>query len=324
MPALPGTAPLLSKTNENFTLDAANRIYYSEDDFIDESYIQSTQEFFLAKPIGMNFDQSEQSRTEINQWVEEQTNKKIQELIPQGSINASTKLILVNAIYFKGDWDVKFHKSRTYKQDFHVSPTQKKQTDMMHSTGEYGMLRSVTELNGATALEMPYKGKRMSMIFLLPAIGLHATYSSLGDLEEAMLNVNDLNSILKFEQKSIVEVTLPRFKLESQLDLVEPLKQLGMTDMFDEAKADFSGMTGGTNNHLFVSQVVQKAFVEVNEEGTEAAAATFGCMALGCSLTASRPPPPPRFTCDRPFMFLIRDNLTGMILFSGQFTAPTK
>ena len=94
----------------------------------------------MAKPIGMNFDQSEQSRTEINQWVEEQTNKKIQELIPQGSINASTKLILVNAIYFKGDWDVKFHKSRTYKQDFHVSPTQKKQTDMMHSTGEYGML----------------------------------------------------------------------------------------------------------------------------------------------------------------------------------------
>ena len=79
-----------------------------------------------------------------------------------------------------------------------------------------------------------------------------------------------------------------------------------------------------TNNHLFVSQVVQKAFVEVNEEGTEAAAATFGCMAPGCSLTASRPPPPPRFTCDRPFMFLIRDNLTGMILFSGQFTAPTK
>ena len=135
LPALPGTAPLLSKTNENFTLDAANRIYYSEDDFIDESYIQSTQEFFLAKPIGMNFDQSEQSRTEINQWVEEQTNKKIQELIPQGSINASTKLILVNAIYFKGDWDVKFDKSSTRKGDFYVSPTQTVQTDMMFTSG---------------------------------------------------------------------------------------------------------------------------------------------------------------------------------------------
>ena len=270
----------------------------------------------------MDFGQAEQSRTAINEWVEEQTNKKIKELIPERSIDASTKLILVNAIYFKADWDVKFCKSRTYEQDFHVSPTQKVQTDMMHSTAKYGMLRSVTELNGATALEMPYKGKRMSMIFLLPAIGLHATYSSLGDLEEAMLKVNDLNSILKFEQKSVVDVTLPSFKLESQLDLVEPLKQLGMTDMFDEAKADFSGMTGGTNKHLFVSQVVQKAFIEVNEEGTEAAAATFvGFMETSA---AGSPPPPPRFTCDRPFMFLIRDNLTGMILFSGQVTDPTK
>ena len=308
----------LSKTNENFTLDTANRIYYSEDDFIAESYIQSTKEFFLAEPIGMNFDQSEQSRTEINQWVEGQTNKKIQELIPQGSIDASTKLILVNAIYFKGDFEFKFDKSRTYKEDFHVSPTQKVQTDMMHSTEKYGMLHSVTDLNGATALEIPYKGKRVSMIFLLPTIGVH----SLVDLEEAISKVTDLNSILKFEQKSDVEVTLPRFKLESQLDLVEPLKQLGMTDMFDEAKADFSGMTRGANKGLFVSQVAQKAFIEVNEDGTEAAAATF--VEFGETSLDQSSPPPSRFTCDRPFMFLIRDNLTGMILFSGHVTDPTK
>ena len=128
-------------------------------------------------------------------------------------------------------------------------------------------------------------------------------------------------SILKFEQKSDVEVTLPSFKLESQLNLVEPLKQLGMTDMFDGAKADFSGMTGGTNKGLFVSQVVQKAFVEVKEEGTEAAAATFTGF---CTSSSYSPPPPPRFTCDRPFMFLIRDNLTGMILFSGHVTDPSK
>ena len=179
-------------------------------------------------------------------------------------------------------------------------------------------MRRVKELKGAIALDMPYKGKRLSMIFLLP----NEKHSSLADLEEAMTKVTDLNSIFhkfhKFGRKVKVYVTLPRFKLESQLDLVEPLKQLGMTDMFG-SKADFSGMTGGTNKGLFVSEVVQKAFVEVNEEGTEAAAATAAIVTarmIG--------PRPKRFTCDRPFMFLIRDNLTGMILFSGHVTDPSK
>ena len=180
-------------------------------------------------------------------------------------------------------------------------------------------MRRVKELNGAIALDMPYKGKRLSMIFLLP----NDKHSSLADLEDAMSKVTDLNSIFhkfhKFGRKSKVEVTLPRFKLESELDLNEPLNKLGMTDMFDEFKADFSGMTGGTKNRLFVSIVKQKAFVEVNEEGTEAAAATAAVM-----MGRSRQPEPEQFTCDRPFMFLIRDNLTGMILFSGHVTDPSK
>ena len=324
----------LLKTNENFILNAANRIYYSVDNFLDKSYIKSTQEFFLAEPIGMDFAQAEQSRTAINQWVEEQTNKKIKELIAPGSLSEETKLVLVNAIYFKGDWDVKFHKSRTQKGDFHVSTTKKVQTDMMHSTGDYRVLRRIKELKGADALDMPYKGKRLSMIFLLPRLvgacggfggfakrlmeGPCATYTSLADLEEAMSKVTDLNSLLKFGQKNEVEVTLPRFKLVSELDLVEPLEQLGMTDMFSR-KADFSGMTGGTNEGLYVSKVVQKAFVEVNEEGAEAAAATAAITFDVLSISI-----PPQFKCDRPFIFLIKDNLTGMILFSGHVTDPSK
>ena len=226
-----------------------------------------------------------------------------------------TKLVLVNAIYFKGDWDVKFDKSKTRKGDFHVSPTQTVQTDMMFSTNEYGMLNHVKDLQGATALDMPYKGKRLSMIFLLP----NHNHNSLADLEEAMSKVADLNSILRFGRKTKVVVTLPRFKLESQFDLKEPLKQLGMTDMFNETKADFSGMTGGTNKGLFVSQAAQKAFIEVNEEGAEAFAATFAKMSKRkLSL------PTFFFTCNRPFMFLIRDNLTRMILFSGHVADPSK
>jgi serpin B len=219
----------LLKTNEKITLNSANRIYYSIDNFLAKSYIQSTQELFLAEPIGMNFGRAEQSRTAINQWVEEKTNKKIQELIPLGSFDALTKLVLVNAIYFKGNWDVKFDKSKKQKGDFHVTPTQTVQTDMMFSTNKYGMLSDVKDLQGATALDMPYKGKRLSMIFLLP----NHNDNSLADLEEAMSKVTDLNSILRFGRKTKVKVTLPRFKLESQFDLVQPLKLLGMTDMFD-------------------------------------------------------------------------------------------
>jgi len=306
----------LMKTNENFTLSAANRIYYS-DGVLDKSYIKSTQKYFLAEPVGMDFGQAVQSASAINQWVEEQTNKKIQNVIAPESISSLTKLVLVNAIYFKGDWDVKFDKSKTRKGDFHVSPTKTVQTDMMFSKEEYAMKR-VKELKGAIALDMPYKGKRLSMIFLLP----DDKRSSLADLEEAISKVTDLNSIFhkfhKFGRKVKVEVTLPRFKLESEFDLVEPLKQLGMTDMFG-SKADFSGMTGGTNKGLYVSNVVQKAFVEVNEEGTEAAAATVVTI-VGRSMG----PEPKQFTCDRPFMFLIRDNLSRMILFSGHVTDPSK
>jgi len=303
----------LLKTNENFTLNAANRIYHSTDSVLGQSYIQSTKEYFLAEPVAMDFGKSEESRVAINEWVEEQTNNKIQELIAKGSITGLTKLVLVNAIYFKGDWDVKFNKNKTKKRDFHVSKEKTVQADMMYINEEFGMLR-VKELKGAIALDMPYKGKRLSMIFLLP----DETHSSLEDLEDAMSKVENLNGILKFGKKVKCEVSLPKFKLESQLDLNEPLQELGMTDMFNEGKADFSGMTGGTNKGLYVSQVVQKAFVEVNEEGAEAAAATAGIMMMRAM------PLNPQFTCDRPFMFLIRDNLTGMIPFSGHVRDPTK
>merc|ERR1711983_674421 len=198
------------------------------DKVLDKSYIESTQQYFLAEPVGMDFSQSEESRTTINQWVEEQTNKKIQNLIAKGSINALTKMVLINAIHFKGDWDVKFDKEKTKKGDFHVTKDKIVQADMMYNKEEYGMLR-VKDLRGAIALDMPYKGKRLSMIFLLP----DPDHSSLEDLEDAMSKVEDLNGILKFGKKVKCEVSLPKFKLESQLDLNEPLQELGMTDMFN-------------------------------------------------------------------------------------------
>lgn len=301
----------LLKSNENFTLNAANRIYHSTDNHVDKSYITSTQEYFLADPQGLDFSKSQEASNTINQWVEEQTKEKIKDLIKPDMLNALTKLVLVNAIYFKGDWEQKFDKKHTRKGDFHVTPDHVVQVDMMFNSKEYAMTR-VKELDGAFALNMPYKGERLSMILVLPAEG-----KTLTDLEKNMAKIPNINEVLKFGTRKVkVELTLPKFKLESQIELNEPLMALGMKDMFDQGKADFSGMTGGPKS-LFVSAVVQKAFVEVNEEGAEAAAATAGMMMMRAM------PMNPIFNCDRPFMFFIRDNLTNMMLFSGHVTDPS-
>ena len=279
---------------------------------MDEKYLSSTKEHYLAEPIATDFSKEEEARTSINKWVEDQTNSKIKDLIAKNALNSLTKLVLVNAIHFKGDWDIKFQKDNTYKGDFHVSNDKVVQADLMFSNEKYPYL-PLKELK-AEALEIPYKGQRLSMVLLLPKKD-----SSLKDLETA-LEKTDINEILNKMPRpgrSKVELTLPKFKIESQLELVDNLKAMGITDMFDETKADFSDMTGGVNKGLYVSKVVQKAFIEVNEDGAEAAAATAGIMMMRAMVIV------PSFTCDRPFMFMIRDNLTGVTLFSGHVTDPT-
>merc|ERR1719495_976998 len=151
------------------------------------------------------------------------------------------------------------------------------------------------------------------MILLLPS-----QEHTLKDLEESIEKTSDLNALLNFGNRKVkVELSLPKFKLESQHDLNEPLQSLGMKDMFDSTKADFSVMTGGPKS-LYVSEVVQKAFIEVNEDGAEAAAATAGIMMM-----RSMPMPPEEFRADRPFLFFLRDKLTGMLLFQGRLSDPS-
>ena len=301
------------KSNENFTLNSANRVYFAQDDVLDEKYLKSTKDHYLAEPIAMNFSNEVEARTSINKWVEVQTNSKIKDLIAKNILNSLTKLVLVNAIHFKGNWDIKFQKEITRSGNFHVSKDKVVKTDLMFSNEKYPYLH-LTELK-TKVLEVPYKGQQLSMVLLLPEQD-----SSLIELEKA-LEKTDLNEILKKMIRpglTDVELTLPKFKIESELDLVDNLKAMGITDMFDETKADFSKMTGGENKDLYVSKVVQKAFIEVNEDGAEAAAATAAMMINCCAMDI-----PPSFTCDRPFMFMIRDNLTGITLFSGHVTDPT-
>ena len=177
----------------------------------------------------------------------------------------------------------------------------------MHKTAKYSIC-SPKGLN-AQAIEMPYKGKRMSMIFILPnqKDGLPQV--------EADLHKFDSTAGFDFGREIEVEVSIPKFKVESKHELNEPLKKLGLQHMFDSREADFSGITG--HRDLFVSTVLQKAFIEVNEEGAEAAAATGAIMML-----KSMPMRKPTFTCDHPFLFMIKDNLTGLVLFSGKVIHP--
>jgi len=247
----------------------------------------------------------ERTRQAINAWTEEQTAQKIKELITPGILSDMTRLVLTNAIYFKGTWQFQFKTAATREMPFAVSESQKVNVPMMIQTGEF----KYAEKGGTQILEMPYDGGELSMVVLLPG-----SVSGLEKLQEALPRT--LDGWLAALSAQEVHVFLPRFKLEQAFLLNDQLIALGMTDAFDDAAADFSGMMADGSKGLFISKVIHKAFVDVNEEGTEAAAATAVVVdTKSISLT-------PVFKADHPFLFLIRDVRTGTILFMGRMSNP--
>lgn len=253
---------------------------------------------------------TEGARKTINTWVEEQTQQKIKELIPEGILDKLTRLVLTNAIYFKGDWASQFDKKRTSEERFTaVSAIQRRiktvQVPMMHQKGKFGYL----ETPQMQVLEMPYVGGDLAMMVLLPR---EKTAESLAEVEKS-LSAENLKKWASLLRKQEVVVSLPKFKATSSYRLDDALKSMGMSDAFSRA-ADFSGMDG--TKFLYITAVLHKAFVDVNEEGTEAAAATAVVMALR---SISRPTV---FRADHPFLFLIRHVKTGSILFMGRMMNP--
>jgi serpin B len=246
------------------------------------------------------------ARKTINDWVEDKTNKKIQELFKPGALGPLTRLVLVNAIYFKGDWACQFKKEATKPAPFHLADGTDVESPTMFQTGEF----KYGERENAQMLEIPYAGNDLSMLIVLPGKvdGLPAL--------EAKFGAINLAAWTQGMQRRKTRVWLPKFKVTSEFFLNRTLAALGMTDAFT-GKADFSGMDGSKN--LSISAVVHKAFVEVNEEGTEAAAATGVGMIL-----MSAPQPARVFRADHPFLFLICENKTGNILFLGRVVDPTK
>ena len=286
-----------------YRLDIANRLWGHEGYSFQDEFLATTRDRYDAELARLDFQGApEAARGTINRWVEEQTENRIQELLPQGFVGPDTRLILTNAIYFKGDWASKFDPSTTRTGSFRVSPSETVSVSMMTRDGDFrAALR-----NEVSVLELPYAGNDLSMIVLLPNNG-----GGLRSLEER-LNAEYIDGWVAALDSTRLYVTIPRFSMTSTFSLGETLAAMGMPSAFDPNSADFSGMTG--NRDLFIGGVVHKAFVEVNEEGTEAAAATGVGMR-----TVSMPP---SFTADHPFVFVIRDNLTGSVLFVGRVSNP--
>jgi serpin B len=289
-------------------LQSAQALWAEKNYTFEPSFLETLRNLYLSELQSADFKADpEVSREKINAWVEQQTRSKIQNLLAPGVLDERTRLVLVNAVYFKGQWAQPFDPARTHETTFMVTPDEETGVMMMSRRGEY----AYAENEEAQWLELPYAGNEVSMILVLPKAN-----HSLSSLESNRLD-NLLHEGLQHLRPTEVEVMIPRFKMVSTFQLNVALQKLGMVDAFNEQQADFSGMS--SEGGLYISDVVQKAFVEVNEEGTEAAAATAATMR-----TTSMPAQPVVFQADHPFFFMIREKAMGGILFMGRVVDPSR
>jgi len=292
---------------KGYELNIANALWGQQDyDFL-EDFLTLVEAGYDGQLSKVDFAADAQAaRKTINAWVEKKTNNKIKELIKPGVLTALTRLVLTNAVYFKGNWEDQFDKKWTHPGPFTLADGKKVDVPMMNQTEEF----KYAETESLQALELPYVDNELSMIVLLPKKN-----NGLSDLEKT-LTAEQLSQWLGKLRKRKVIVSIPKFKMTSRFSLAAVLKSMGMTDAFAPTAADFSGMNG--KKDLFISAVIHEAYVEVNEEGTEAAAAT----GVVVGLTSVSPVRPPIFRADHPFIFLIRDNRTESILFIGRVANP--
>lgn len=299
-----------------YELAVANRLFAEQTYSWQPSFVALTRDRYAAPLEPVDFrGAAESARQDINAWVEDRTRDRIADLIPSGALDADTRMVLANAIYFRADWQAQFVANDTSDQAFHA-PNGAVQVPTMHQTHRF----AYGATDGVQLLEMPYRGGELSMLIALPEErgGLSAIEAQLGadtvDRWVDALSVRD------------VAVSLPKFRVDpaEPIALRDTLSAMGMAIAFDGSTADFSGMADPDANEgrpLFIDDVFHKAFVAVDEEGTEAAAATAVVMSLE---SAAMPPQDlVRFTADHPFLFFIRDTRSGAILFMGRVADPS-
>lgn len=297
-----------SKDEQPLQLDIANAVWAEQTFSFLQGYLDLIARNYGAGIQLADFiNQYEAKRRDINQWVSDQTNNKITDLIPQGVLDSSTKMVLVNAIYFKADWQEQFDPADTHDAHFHLLDGSDVQVKMM-SNNLSGVPYAAG--NGYQVAELVYAGNTAAMDILVPDEGNFTEF-------ESQLNSQKLDEILNGMRPTTLALRLPKFSYKTNFDLGDQLSALGMPDAFDRDRADFSGMTGGRD--LFISKVLHQAFVALDEKGTEAAAATAVIM-----MPTSAMPPGVTLTVDRPFIFIIRDLDSGQILFIGRTLNPTE
>jgi len=289
-----------------YTSTVANALWGQKDYGFLEDFLELIETSYDGRLNEVDFVRAtETARKTINAWVEKKTNDKIKNLISEGVLDSMTRLVLTNAIYFKGNWARQFKENKTKDSPFTLAEGQKIDVATMNQKAEFGYMETDT----FQALELPYVNEELSMVILLPK-----KFDALDEFEKTLTPENLTQWLAKIHKCEVV-VFVPKFKMTSQFSLASVLKSMGMEDAFS-SDADFSGING--KRDLFISAVIHKAYVEVNEEGTEAAAATGVVMRL----TSIGPATIPVFRADHPFLFLIRDNLTGSILFIGRVANP--
>lgn len=299
------------KAKSQYELTVANRLFGSKAIAFEPAYLEVTKDHYQAPLEQLDFKgAAEKSREHINAWVAETTKKKITNLIPEGAIGADTLLVLANAIYFNGTWSEKFEKDATIDKPF-FAPTGEVKAPTMHMEDhfQYG------EADDNKLLTLYYRGGPMAMTIVLPD-----AKDGLAKTEQAIA-ADKLGSWTEGMRRANVSIALPKFKISgASISLKDTLTAMGMGLAFDEQRASFRGMAAGGEPNLFIGDVFHKAFVDVHEEGTEAAAATGAVMYPTSAMLPSEPKP---FIADHPFVFFIRDAQKGTILFMGRVMDPT-
>ena len=299
----------INQGSKSYELRTGNALWGQIDFPFLEDYINRVGTYYGGKIANVNFvNETEKSRQTINSFIEEQTNDKIKDIIPPGALDALTRLVLTNAIYFMGSWEQKFDNSDTDEKNFSITPENVVKTPMMHMSPE-DIKFKYADLEYLQILELPYIGEKISMLILLPKTNLSSI--------EPSLTAEKLNEYKNQAQETeLGNIFLPKFEFDTKYNMEETLSSLGMPTAFS-GSANFSGMT--LAEQLFIDEVIHQAYIKVDEEGTEAAAATVVIMKF-----TSMPEPKPVFNADHPFIFIIQEQETGNILFMGRVNDPTK
>jgi serpin B len=297
----------INKGHGDYELKTGNALWIQQNYPLLEDYIERVKKYYGGKAANLDFvSEPEKSRQTINSFIEKQTNGKIKDLIPPDCLNPLTRLVLTNAIYFKGIWVWQFDPGDTREMDFRITPTEVVKVPMMYMEPDKARF-NYADLGDLQILELPYRGDKISMLIVLPAENLESieplTLEKLSEWKSQM------------QETKLDAIYLPKFEFDMKYFMKDTLSAMGMPTAFS-SKADFSGMAG--NRDLFISFVIHQAWVKVDEKGTEAAGAT----AVGMELTAVMPGD--IFRADHPFLFIIQQKDTGNILFLGRVNDPAE